>query len=123
MTPNVHNFDQWMRSAFVQMNTELEAFYFAQENKANVAGVGESIKSTLLNEGRAFIIQLLKEGISTKALTQVLLKCGVYIRPAAGMDRQAENKPLMAEASSLALQLGASLGVTPRFCHQSSDHP
>ena len=119
MTPNVHNFDQWMRSAFVQMNTALEAFYFAQENKANVAGVGESIKSTLLNEGRAFIIQLLKEGNTDEGFDagfDLLGNVGLYMAACRRHEiDEAENKPLMAEASSLALQLGASLGVTPRF--------
>jgi len=120
MTLNVSNFDKWIRSGFVQMNTELETLYFAQENKANVLNIGEDIKLNLLNEGREFIIQLLKEGNTDEGFDQgfdLLGNVGLYMAACRRheIDEQPANKNLMNEASSLALQLGAALGVTPRF--------
>lgn len=119
MTPNVSNFDKWMRSSFVSMNTELENLYFGQENKANVAGVGETIKSNLLNEGRSYIIQLIKEGNTDEGFDEgfnLLGNVGLYMAACRRHEiDESSNNNLMAEASSLALQLGAALGVTPRF--------
>lgn len=119
MTPNVHNFDQWMRSSFVEMNTALENLYFTQENKANVTNIGDHLKQSLLNEGREFIIQLLKEGNTDEGFDagfDLLGNVGLYMAACRRheIDEQ-NNKNLLPEASSLALQLGAALGVTPRF--------
>ena len=119
MTPNVKNFDIWMRSTFVEINTELENLYFRQENKANVAGVGESIKSTLLKEGRDLIIALIKEGNTDEGFDEgfkLLGNVGLYMAACRRHEiDESPDKNLMTEASSLALQLGAALGVTPRF--------
>ena len=119
MTPNVRNFDTWMRSTFVEINTELENLYFAQTNKANVAGIGENIKSTLLNEGRDLIIALIKEGNTDEGFDagfNLLGNVGLYMAACRRHEiDESPNNNLMAEASSLALQLGAALGVTPRF--------
>jgi hypothetical protein len=119
MTPNVKNFDTWMRSTFVEINTELENLYFIQENKANVAGIGENIKSTLLKEGRDLIIALIKEGNTDEGFDEgfkLLGNVGLYMAACRRHEiDESPDKNLMAEASSLALQLGAALGVTPRF--------
>ena len=44
MSKNVELFDHWLRTSFVEMNTELEETYFAQEDRQAVAGVGNSYK-------------------------------------------------------------------------------
>ena len=44
-TVNVRTFDDWIRGSFVQMNTELEELYFAQDNKAAVESVGANTKN------------------------------------------------------------------------------
>jgi hypothetical protein len=62
ITSNVASFDHWIRSSFVEMNTELEGIYWAQENKADVQSGGDEIKQKLLEEGRSHIIPLLDEG-------------------------------------------------------------
>jgi hypothetical protein len=120
MTTNVKNFDAWMRSNFVEMNTELENLYFNQENRANVANIGENIKKKLYEEGKIFIIHLLKEGNTDEGFDNgfdVLGNVGLYMAAC----RRHEISELegrnaaMHEASALAMQLGASLGVTPRF--------
>jgi hypothetical protein len=53
ITSNVASFDHWIRSSFVEMNTELEGIYWAQENKADVQSGGDEIKQKLLEEGRS----------------------------------------------------------------------
>ena len=43
-------FDQWIRGAFVEMNTELEETYFAQQDKSAIENLGTAIKSQLVEE-------------------------------------------------------------------------
>lgn len=119
MTPNVRNFDTWMRDRFVALNTELENVYFAQTNKANVNGIGTDLKEALLHEGHEYIVALLKEGNTDEGFDDgfnLLGNVGLYM--AACRRHEIDEKDGVSftkEASSLALQLGASLGVTPRF--------
>jgi hypothetical protein len=122
MTDNAERFDRWVRSEFVQMNTQLEELYFAQADRAAVDGVGAAIKDQLVAEGRDFIVQLLKEGNTDEGFESafgVLANVGLYMAacrrheiagPIAG-----EGASPLREASALALHLGASMGVTPRF--------
>jgi hypothetical protein len=39
MSRNAENFDQWIRTRFVDLNSELEEIYFAQEDRAAVERV------------------------------------------------------------------------------------
>ncbi len=121
ITSNVATFDRWIRTNFVEMNTELEGVYWAQENKADVASGGAEIKQQLLEEGRGHIIPLLDEGNTDEGFDDnfdLLGNVGLYM---AACRRHELTEPTrertspLKEASALALQLGASLGVTPRF--------
>ena len=62
ITSNVASFDHWIRTSFVEINTELEGVYWDQENKADVQSGGAEIKQQLLEEGRSYIAPLLDEG-------------------------------------------------------------
>lgn len=120
MTTNVRNFDAWMRSNFIELNTALENLYFEQENKSNVANIGTAIKAKLYEEGRGFIAHLLKEGNTDEGFDSgfdLLGNVGLYMAACRRHEiSEIEGKnSSMAEASALAMQLGASLGVTPRF--------
>ncbi len=120
MTINVSNFDAWMRSNFIELNTALENLYFEQENKSNVANIGTAIKAKLYEEGRGFITHLLKEGNTDEGFDSgfdLLGNVGLYMAACRRHEiSEIEGKnSSMAEASALAMQLGASLGVTPRF--------
>jgi len=55
-------FDRWIRSSFVELNTELENLYFSQEDRAQVEGCGDSLKATLRDEGHVHVVALLAEG-------------------------------------------------------------
>jgi hypothetical protein len=55
MSKNVEAFDDWIRTRFVELNTTLEDLYFAQEDRANVEGVGDDLKQQILEEGRVFV--------------------------------------------------------------------
>lgn len=114
-------FDRWIRTSFRDMNTELEEIYFAQDNRAAVQTVGEPIKSRLLEEGRNLIVDLLHEGNTDEGfdpgfalLGNVGLYMGACRRHEITEPLRERTSPLL-EASALALQLGASLGVAPRF--------
>jgi len=121
MNTFVDSFDSWIRSSFVQMNTELEQLYFVQQDRAATEDVGDNIKSQLVEEGRSYIINLLEEGNTDEGFDQafdLLGNVGLYMaacrRHEITEPSRETTSPLL-EASGLALHLGSSLGVTPRF--------
>ncbi|MGS0725750.1 monodechloroaminopyrrolnitrin synthase PrnB family protein, partial [Shewanella sp. 0m-11] len=59
MTQNTQAFDHWIRTRFVELNSELESLYAEQSDRANVEGVGEHLKLQLESEGRQLIASLL----------------------------------------------------------------
>ena len=121
MTENVRAFDEWIRTRFVELNTELEELYFAQSDRAAVEGVGDDLKEELVSEGRNFIVQLLDEGNTDEGFERgfdLLGNVGFYMgacRRHEITEPSRETSSPLVEASALALQLGASLGVTPRY--------
>jgi hypothetical protein len=121
MTSHTEGFDEWIRGNFVTLNTELEGLYFASANPEEVEGVGEDIKRQLLEEGKAYIVDLLKEGNTDEGFDagfDLLGNVGLYMaacRRHLITEPSRESKSPLEEASALAMQLGASLGVVPRF--------
>lgn len=121
VTVNVSAFDRWIRGSFKEMNTELEELYFARENRADVGSAGDSIKKKLVAEGRRHIVALLAEGNTDEGFDMgfdLLGNVGLYMgacRRHEITEPSRETRSPLSEASALALQLGASLGVTPRF--------
>ncbi len=121
MTPNSVAFDQWIRSSFVELNTALEDIYFSSDEPGSVAGKGDALKQQLEAEGRVFIEALLAEGNTDEGFDagyDLLGNVGFYMaacrRHEITEPSREERSPLVA-ASALAMQLGASLGVVPRF--------
>jgi hypothetical protein len=121
MTVNTENFDRWIRGEFVEMNTALEEIYFAQSDRSAVENVGDSIKKPLVDTGRSFILQLLKEGNTDEGFDSafdLLGNVGLYMAACRRHDITEPSRETLSpltEASGLALHLGASIGVTPRF--------
>tara|TARA_R110001592_G_scaffold363396_2_gene687656 strand:- start:72840 stop:74015 length:1176 start_codon:yes stop_codon:yes gene_type:complete len=121
MTTNTDNFDHWIRGDFVRLNTQLEELYFASDNPEEVEGVGEDIKTQLVEDGKAFIVELLKEGNTDEGFDagfDLLGNVGFYMaacRRHEITEPSRETKSPLVEASALSMQLGASLGVVPRF--------
>jgi hypothetical protein len=121
MSTRVAAFDQWIRTSFVQLNTELENLYFAQDDRARVAGCGEPLKATLRDEGHVHVVALLAEGNTGDGFDSafgVLGNVGMYLgalRRHELTNPAREERSPFSEASSLALHVGASLGMAPRF--------
>ncbi|MEH6592786.1 MAG: monodechloroaminopyrrolnitrin synthase PrnB family protein [Halioglobus sp.] len=121
MNSHVGKFNHWIRNDFIQMNTRLETLYAAQDDRANTEGVGDKIKQQLLNEGNAYISNLLKEGNTDEGFEQafdLLGNVGFFMaacRRHELTDPAREATSPLVEASGLAMHLGASLGLTPRF--------
>ena len=121
MSANALAFDRWIRTAFVEMNTELEQLYFAQTDRANVDGVGDAIKATLRDEGHAYVVRLLAEGNTGDGFSSafgVLGNVGMYLgalRRHELTNPAREEKSPFPEASSLAMHVGASIDMAPRF--------
>jgi len=121
VTPNSEAFDQWIRSSFVELNTALEDIYFSSDTPGSVAGKGDTLKRQLEIEGRGFIEALLAEGNTDEGFDAgygLLGNVGFYMaacrRHELTEPSREDRSPLIA-ASALAMQLGASLGVVPRF--------
>ena len=121
MTANTEKFDAWIRGEFVELNTALEELYFASENPESVEGKGEALKRQLEAEGRSFIVDLLEEGNTDEGFDagfDLLGNVGLYMaacRRHEITEPSRETRSPLEEASALAMQLGASLGVVPRF--------
>jgi hypothetical protein len=121
MSSRAQAFDHWIRTSFVELNTELEELYFAQENRASVVGVGDRLKEAIRDEGHVHVVALLAEGNTGEGFDSgfgVLGNVGMYL---ASLRRHEltnparEDRSPFPEASSLALHVGASLGMAPRF--------
>jgi hypothetical protein len=121
MSINVEKFGGWIRGRFADLNTELEELYFAQDDRANVEGVGEDLKKAILDEGRKFVAALRDEGNTDEGFDRafnVLGDLGLWL---AALRRHEltnparEEKSPYHEASALGMHIGASIGVVPRF--------
>lgn len=121
MSTNAENFDNWIRGRFVDLNSDLETLYFAQEDRANVEGVGAAAKKALVEEGLVHVEALRREGNTDEGFDvafDVLGDLGLFL---AALRRHEltnparEEKSPFQEASALGLHIGASIGVAPRF--------
>jgi len=127
-TENVNAFENWIRTEFKDLNTELENLYFQQDQKDNVKGIGEDYKERLLHAGNSHISALLKEGNTDEGYDNgynLLGNVGFFMaacRRHGITDPEKDAESPLLEASALAMQLGASLGVVPRFAsaHQET---
>ena len=119
MTQKTKSLDTWIRGDFKHMNTELEELYFKNQDSTEV--LGENIKKKLVSEGRALIKDLLNEGNTDEGFDsgfELLGDVGFYMAACRRHDitePSRETRSPLKEASALAMQLGASLGVIPRF--------
>ena len=120
MSARAEAFDRWIRTAFVELNTELENLYFAQADRADVTP-GPALKARLRDEGHQHVTALLAEGNTGDGFESgfgVLGNVGMYL---AALRRHELTNPAreerspFPEASSLALHVGSSLGMAPRF--------
>jgi len=121
MTANTRALDDWIRGRFVDLNTELETIYWAQEDRANTTDVGAELKSALLSEGNQLISALLEEGNTDEGFEagfDLLGNVGFFMAACRRHDLtepSRETHSPLKEASALALQVGASVGMIPRF--------
>jgi hypothetical protein len=121
MSSRVDAFEHWIRTAFVRLNTELEELYYAQADRARIQDVGGEIKAALRDEGHVHVVGLLAEGntgdgfdIAFGVLGNVGMYLGALRRHELTNPAREDRSPFR-EASSLALHVGASLGMAPRF--------
>jgi hypothetical protein len=121
MSTHSDAFDHWIRGPFTEINTELENLYFVQEDRADVSRVGEKLKARLRDEGLVHVVALLAEGDTGDGFATafgVLGNVGMYL---AALRRHEltnparEEKSPFPQASSLAMHVGAALGMAPRF--------
>ena len=121
MTNNVKAFDDWIREPFVAINTELENLYAQQNDRMAIDGIGDTLKTDLVDAGKKLIVALLAEGNTDEGFEsgfELLGNVGLYMaacRRHGLTDPDKDKHSPLVEASALALQLGASLGVAPRF--------
>jgi hypothetical protein len=121
MSKHSEAFDRWVRSSFMEINTELENLYFAQEDRADVTHAGDDLKTQLRDEGNDHVVKLLAEGDTGDGFATafgVLGNVGLYL---AALRRHELTNPArevrspFPQASSLAMHVGTALGMAPRF--------
>jgi hypothetical protein len=121
MSSRAAAFDHWIRTSFVELNTELEELYFAQDDRAQVVDIGDPLKEQLRQQGHVHVVALLEEGNTGAGFDTafaVLGNVGLYL---AALRRHEltnparEDRSPFPEASALALHVGVSLGMAPRF--------
>ena len=103
------------------MNTVLEETYADQDDPSEVGEAGAAIRSQLLEEGNGHAVRLLEEGNTDEGFESafdVLGNVGMFMAACrrheiTNPDR--EHKSPLVAASALAMHLGASLGMSPRF--------
>ena len=121
MTPNSQTLDHWIRNRFVELNTQLEILYSNQTERTNVDSIGNDLKCLLEDEGREIIKTLLSEGNTDEGFDNafdLLGNVGLYMaacRRHEITDPSKQRTSPLKEASGLAMNIGASIGVTPRF--------
>lgn len=121
MRYNAQAFDEWIRGEFVALNSTLEGLYFEQSDRSNVDDVGDEVKQSLKEQGHAHVVALWREGNTGDGFESafgVLGNVGMYLgalrRHELTNPAREQRSPFL-EASSLALHLGTSLGMAPRF--------
>ena len=121
MTKKAKALDAWIRSDFRAINTALEELHFSQPDRLPVPTLGQALKQRLVEEGRALISDLLEEGNTDEGFDSgfdLLGNVGFFMaacRRHEITEPSRETRSPLQEASALAMQLGASLGVIPRF--------
>lgn len=114
-------FDAWLRGSFREMNTELEEIYFGQDQRHNVAGVGEEIKRNLVSEGREYIVRILAAKDAHRNFEDAydLLGCvGFYMAACRRHEITEPSREVvspLSEASALAQRIATALGIAPRL--------
>lgn len=118
--PSVRALNHWIRTRFVEINSELEDRYWEQDDR-NLVDAGPELKAELLRDGEALIGALTVAEIGAGEFDDrfaLLGDVGMFLsavrrheidRPDGG---PAEQSPV---AAQVAIQLGTSLGTAPRF--------
>ncbi|WP_440875393.1 PrnB family protein [Thalassotalea sp. PLHSN55] len=123
-TATVKKLDQWIRGEFKELNTRLDNIYFDQDDRSDVnlqPQLTKPLTKKLTDTGQALISDVLKEGNTDNGFDSgydLLGNVGIYMaacRRHEITEPSREKKSPLIEASALAMQIGASLGVTPRF--------
>ena len=121
-TDKANELDHWIRTEFKDLNTQLEHLYRELDDLEDVEKVGDQLKSQLVSRGGKLITQLLEEGNTDEGFDSgfdLLGNVGFYMAACRRHELNQESHPELVQhlrhASALALQLGASLGVVPRF--------
>jgi len=118
---NTEAFDQWIRSEFVSINSELERLYRLQDDPAEITESGCALREQLRREGTELITALWREGNTDEgfdAAFDLLGNVGFFMAACRRHEitlPERDRESTLPEASALALQIGASIGVTPRF--------
>ncbi|QRP44844.1 monodechloroaminopyrrolnitrin synthase PrnB family protein [Amycolatopsis sp. FDAARGOS 1241] len=129
MTTALARFDRWIRNEFVEHNTKLEEAYFAERREV-LDGRPEldRIKRALVAEGDHLIGGILAEDalpVPEREKYQLLGMVGYHLAACRRHESAAADAAALSAAWSLALRLGSSLGVAPRFvfAHQAMYNP
>ncbi len=122
MALTIDKLDHWIRHRFKELNTSLEEYYLGKETLIVHDDTTRPLTDSLIGEGRELIAAILANPDDIPAAYErrfhLLGNVGMYM---AACRRHEVDEPLengyspLAEASTIASQLGSALGVAPRF--------
>ena len=91
------------------------------DDREEIDGVGDGLKHRMVEEGKAHIVQVLDEGNTDEGFEanfNLMGNVGLYMAACRRhniTEPSRETKSPLKEASALAMQVGASTGMVPRF--------
>ena len=91
------------------------------DDREEIDAFGDELKLRLVEEGKAYIVQLLDEGNTDEGFEanfNLMGNVGLYMAACRRhniTEPSRETKSPLKEASALAMQVGASIGMVPRF--------
>ncbi|HSR68454.1 MAG TPA: monodechloroaminopyrrolnitrin synthase PrnB family protein [Acidobacteriota bacterium] len=124
--PAHRHFDNWIRTTFSALNTEIEEGEKRRREAGNPPGDApdqqgiDRVRRRIRKDGRRHVLDVLNETpllASFEERLEVLGNVGMLIASCTrhGLNEPAQGQSPLVEESRLALQLGASLGVAPRL--------
>ncbi|HSR52873.1 MAG TPA: monodechloroaminopyrrolnitrin synthase PrnB family protein [Acidobacteriota bacterium] len=127
MNKSAHrHFDNWIRTTFAALNTEIEEEEKRRRKTGNPPGEApgqkriEEVRQRIRRDGQRHVLDVLEESpllASFDERLDLLGNVGMLIASCTrhGLNEPRQGQSPLVEESRLALQLGASLGVAPRL--------
>lgn len=118
MSQLYEKFDYWINTDFREMNTQLEHTYENEGVLDQVQDLANHTKQELLSQGLSYVTPLLEEGNTDEGFDpafKLLGNVGFFLAAIQRHQINIKNTQILRPIHSLAMHIGASIGMVPRF--------